>query len=82
MASSTGDSFEARVQAEVAKVIANMITAGTIAASPPLSSTPSLYVTDPYKTDFNPSEKHGASLFSKATEELSDKDKFTQYRQG
>ena len=77
MASSTDTDFEAKVNAEVAKVIARMMAAGTLVSPTSTSSTPSLYVTDPYKTDFNIAEKHGASLFSKATEELPDKDKFT-----
>ena len=65
--------FESKVEAQVAKVITSMMAAKII-IKPSISS---LYVTDPFKTDFNPAEKHGASLFSKVIEELPDKDKFT-----
>ena len=77
MASSNDPDFERKVQAEVAKQIAAMILAGTIAAPSAPVAPSTLYASDPYKTDFNPAEKHGASLFSKATEELPDKDKLT-----
>ena len=77
MASSSRAGFEERVQVEVAKVIASMLAAGTIDASSPSSSSPYFHVNDPQKTDFNPVEKHGTSLFSKTTEELVKKDKFT-----
>ena len=68
MASSNDPDFERKVQAEVAKQITAMILAGTIAAPSAPAAPSTLYTTDPYKTDFNPAEKHGASLFSKATE--------------
>ena len=35
------------------------------------------FVTDPYKSDFNPGDRHGASLYNKATETLKEYEQFT-----
>ena len=56
MTSSNDPDFERKVQAEVAKQIAAMILAGTIAAPSAPVAPSTLYATDPYKTDFNPAE--------------------------
>ena len=39
--------------------------------------TNSQFITDPYKMDFNPEDRHGASLYNKATETLKEADQFT-----
>ena len=40
-------------------------------------STNSQFVTDLYKSDFNPGDRHGASLYNKATETLKEADQLT-----
>ena len=68
--------FAQQVQDQVERTIASMIAAGTLVA-PTASPRSVTYVTDPYKGDFNPADKHGASLFKTATEPLPEKDRFS-----
>ena len=67
--------FVQQVQDQVERTIAAMIAAGTLVA-PAASSRSVTYVTDPFKGDFNPADKYGASLFKTATEPLPEKDRF------
>jgi hypothetical protein len=67
--------FDKKVEEEVEKTIRAMIASGTLDPASPTSVT--TYVTDPFKGDFNPADKHGASLFKTATEPLPEKDRFS-----
>ena len=76
--SASSPDFAKQVQEQVEKAIADMIAAGTLVAPTSVPSPRSVtYVTDPYKGDFNPADKHGASLFRTATEPLPEKDRFS-----
>ena len=67
--------FEKKVEEQVQKTIRAMIASGALVnlASP---TTVTTYVTDPFKGDFNPADKHGAFLFKTATEPFPEKDIF------
>ena len=67
--------FDKKVEEQVQKTIRDMIASGTFSPASPTSVT--TYVTDPFKGDFNPADKHGASLFKTATEPLPEKDRFS-----
>ena len=55
-----------------------MIASGSLVApGTPVLPTSVTYVTDPYKSDFNPTDKHEASLFETATEPLPEKDRIS-----
>ena len=49
----------------------------TSVAESPQKSVHFQFVTDPYKSDFNPGDRHGSSLYNKATETLKEADQFT-----
>ena len=55
-----------------------MILSGKLVA-PSTSASPTsiAYVNDPFKGDFSPADKHGASFLKTATEPLSEKDRFS-----
>ena len=67
--------FDRKVEEQVQRTIRAMIASGTLNPASPTSVT--TYVTDPFKGDFNPADKHGASLFKTATEPLPEKDRFS-----
>ena len=74
--------FDKKVEEQVQKTIQAMLAAGTLAtpgalATPASPTSVTTYVTDPFKGDFNPADKHGASLFKTATEPLPEKDRFS-----
>ena len=50
---------------------------GNSGSNLPASPTSVVYSTDPFKSNFNPGDKHGASLFKTATEPLPEKDRYT-----
>ena len=52
-----------------------MLASGAL-VNPASPTSVTTYVTDPFKGDFNPADKHGASLFKTATEPLPEKDRF------
>ena len=68
--------FDKKVEEQVQKTIQAMLAAGTL-ATPASPTSVTTYVTDPFKGDFNPADKHGASLFKTATEPLPEKDRFS-----
>ena len=50
---------------------------GTGGSILPASPTSVVYSTDPFRSNFNPGDKHGASLFKTATEPLPEKERYT-----
>ena len=68
--------FDKKVEEQVQKTIRAILASGTL-TNPASPTSVTTYITDPFKGDFNPADKHGASLFKTATEPLSEKDRFS-----
>ena len=71
--------FNKKVVEQVQKTIRAMLASGslTVPSTPASPTSVTTYVTDSFKGDFNPADKHGASLFKTATEPLPEKEIFS-----